>query len=49
MPTLKHLLDELHKLSVDPDDISMPGQLYDDFVDQAAEVIDNPEDNPEER
>ena len=44
MPSLKHLLDELRKLSVDPDDIYMPGQLYDQFVDQAEDVT---EDNPD--
>ena len=45
MPTLKHLLDELRKLRVDPDEITMPGQLYDDFVDQADDIV---EDNPDE-
>ena len=45
MPTLKHLLDELRKLAVDPDDVRLPGQLYDDLVEQAE---DTTEENPEE-
>ena len=46
MPTLRHLLDELHKMRVDPSDIDMPGQLYDDFVDQADDVAEqNPDDD----
>ena len=44
MPTLKHLLDELHKINVDPDDIRVPAQLYDDFVEQAEDIEENPED-----
>lgn len=45
MPTLKHLLEELRKLAVDPDKIRVPAQLYDDFVEQAEDTI---EENPEE-
>jgi len=45
MPTLKHLLEELQKLAVDPDDIRVPGQLYDDFIEQAEDSI---EQNPQE-
>ena len=45
MPTLKHLLEELHKLAVNPDEIRVPGKLYDDFVEQAEETI---EENTEE-
>jgi len=45
MPTLRHLIEELKKLAVDPDDIRVPGQLYDDLVEQAEETI---EENPEE-
>ena len=44
MPTLKHLLDELRKLAVDPDDVRLPGQLYDDLVEQAEDVEENPEE-----
>ena len=46
MPTLKHLLEELHKLDVNPDEVRMPGTLYDDLVDQAEDVI---EENPDEK
>ncbi len=45
MPTLKHLIEELRRLRVDPDDIRVPGRLYDDFVEQAEDII---EENPEE-
>ena len=44
MPTLRHLLDELRKLAVDPDDVRLPGQLYDDLVEQAEDVEENPEE-----
>ena len=37
MPTLKHLLEELRKLGVDPDNIRIPGRLYDDIVADAEE------------
>lgn len=45
MPTLRHLLEELQKLAVDPDDVRVPGALYDRFIEQAEESI---EQNPEE-
>jgi len=45
MPTLRHLIEELKKLAVDPDDIRVPGQLYDDLIEQAE---DTGEENPEE-
>ena len=44
MPSLKHLLDELRKMRVEPDEIMLPGQLYDDLVDQAEDNIDNPDE-----
>lgn len=45
MPTLKHLIEELKDMSVDPDEIRMPGVLYDELVNQADEVIEeNPDD-----
>lgn len=45
MPTLQNLIDELHKLAADPDEIRVPGQLYDDLVEQAEDVVDeNQED-----
>ncbi|MFC1926222.1 hypothetical protein ACFLWV_00525 [Chloroflexota bacterium] len=40
MPSLRHLLDELNKLRVEPDEVRMPGQVYDDIVDQAEDSID---------
>ena len=46
MPTLRHLIQELKKLEVDPDDIRLPGQLYDDFVEQAETVVE--EDSEDE-
>jgi hypothetical protein len=45
MPTLKHLLKELRMISVDPDEVRIPGQLYDDLVDDAEDIA---EENPTE-
>jgi hypothetical protein len=45
MPTLKHLLEELRMISVDPDEVRIPGQLYDDLVDDAEDIA---EENPTE-
>jgi hypothetical protein len=47
MPNLRHLLEELQKLAVDPDDIRVPGQLYDEFVEQAENIEENPEGQEE--
>ena len=44
MPTLKHLLEELDKMTVDPDEIRVPGTLYDDLVAQAEDVVENPDE-----
>ena len=44
MPTLRHLFEELQKLAVDPDEIRVPGKLYDDLVEQAEDTIENPEE-----
>jgi len=44
MPTLKHLLEELKKLAVDPDEVRMPGTLYDELVEQAEEASDKEEE-----
>ena len=38
MPTLQHLIDELRKLQVKPEDIRIAGRLYDELVDDADEV-----------
>ena len=43
MPTLKHLIEELQKLAVDPDEVRLPGQMYDDIVDQADDIVDEQE------
>ena len=43
MLTLKHLLEELRNIRVDPDKIRIPGQLYDDLVDDAEDIA---EENP---
>jgi hypothetical protein len=45
MPTLRHLLEELRQIKVDPDDVRIPGQLYDDLVDDAEDIA---EENPTE-
>jgi hypothetical protein len=45
MPTLKHLLEELRKIKVEPDEVRIPGQLYDDLVDEAEDIA---EENPTE-
>jgi hypothetical protein len=45
MPTLKHLIEELRKIDVDPDEIRIPGQLYDDLVNDAEDIA---EENPTE-
>jgi hypothetical protein len=40
MPTLKYLIEELRKIDVDPDDVRIPGQLYDDLVDDAEDIAE---------
>jgi hypothetical protein len=47
MPTLKHLVDELHRLSVDPDEVRIPGQLYDDLIDQGEDIAHEDTDDEE--
>ena len=47
MPTLKHLIDELRRISVDPDEVRIPGQLYDDLVDQGEDIADEDGDDDE--
>jgi hypothetical protein len=44
MPTLKHLIDELKKLDVSPDEVRLPGTLYDDLVEQAEDNIEDEEE-----
>lgn len=38
MPSLRHLLDELGKLNIEPDDVRLSGQLYDELLAQTAEA-----------
>jgi len=46
MPTLKHLLEELKKIDVDPDEIRIPAALYDDLIDEAEDLAQkNPDDS----
>ncbi|MFC1929882.1 hypothetical protein ACFLW6_03360 [Chloroflexota bacterium] len=45
MPNLKHLLDDLEELGVEPKQIRIPGQLYDNLVSDAEE---SGEENPDE-
>jgi len=40
MPTLKHLLDELQQLNVEPDKVRVPGTLYDKLIEQAEETAE---------
>lgn len=37
MSSLKHLLEELGLLGVKPEDVRIPGQVYDDIVTEAEE------------
>jgi len=48
MPTLKHLIEELQKLAVEPDEVRLPGQMYDDIVDQAEGIVDEQEQEQEQ-
>ena len=45
MPNLKHLLEELEELGIEPKRIRIPGQLYDNMV---ADAEDSGEDEEEE-
>ena len=44
MPNLKHLLEELQELGVEPDKIRIPGQLYDNIVSDAEECSEEKEE-----
>ena len=37
MPNLKHLIEELEELGVEPQKVRIPGQLYDNLVADAEE------------
>ena len=43
MPNLKHLLEELEELGVEPNKIRIPGQLYDNMVADAESSEDEEE------
>jgi len=46
MPNLKHLLEELAQIGVKPQSVRIPGQLYDNFVSEAEDALEeNPEDD----
>ena len=44
MPNLKHLLEELEELGVEPKKIRIPGQLYDNIVSDAEESGESEEE-----
>ena len=44
MPNLKHLLDDLEDLGVEPKKIRIPGQLYDSMVADAEESGEDEEE-----
>ena len=48
MPTLKHLIEELRRLSVRPDELHIPGQLYDDLLDQGEDIAEEDDDDSRE-
>jgi hypothetical protein len=41
MLSLQHLLDELRKLRVKPEDIRITGRLYDELIDDADDVSED--------
>ena len=45
MPNLKHLLDDLDEIGIEPNKVHIPGQLYDSMVADAEESV---EENPAE-
>ena len=44
MPNLKHLPEELDELGVEPKQVRIPGQLYDNLVADAEESNEDDED-----
>jgi hypothetical protein len=49
VPTLRHLLEELRKLDVDPGEIRIPAALYDDLLDEAEQIAEkNPTSDTED-
>ena len=45
MPNLKHLLEELQELDVSPQQVKLPGPLYDDLLDQGETAADEAEED----
>ena len=45
MPNLKHLLEELKELDIPPEEVRIPGQLYDSLI---ADAEESTEDESEE-
>jgi len=45
MPSLKQLIEELEDINVKPEDVRIPGTLYDQLVEDAEEYESNPRDN----
>jgi len=41
MPTLQHLIDELRKLRVNPEEIRIKGKLYDELIEDADDVCED--------
>ncbi len=41
MPTLQHLIDELRKLQVKPDEIRIKGKLYDELIEDADDICEH--------
>ena len=44
MPNLKHLLEELQELGVEPKKVHIPGQLYDNMVADAENSSEEEEE-----
>jgi hypothetical protein len=47
MPSLKTLLEELRRFGVEPDDIRVSAQIYDDTVDEAEENREEDDEDDE--
>ena len=47
MPNLKHLLDDLKELDIAPEEVRIPGQLYDNLIAEAEDC--NEEDTEDEK
>lgn len=45
MPNLKHLLDDLQSIGVEPSEIELDGSLFDALLDQAEAVTEAEEEN----